>query len=154
MLSLYFRRFPFSFDEISTMADEFSGAHLWNPYLWLCLKAILIAGWLGWLACAMGKFLLTLVTPSIGMSRLESVVFGCGLGFGCLSQLVLAVGLAGGWYPRVFWGILIGLSVLVEIFHRPIAFSMPPVDGRRPEPYPRIWLAILVLFFLVFVWPI
>jgi len=78
------------------------------------LLDLLAAGWLVLVGLGLGSWLLNRVLPT-GLSLLERLVFGTGLGLGALGLLAFGLGLLGLFHPAVAYGITVTLSVVVAL---------------------------------------
>ena len=75
------------------------------------LLDLLVAGWLVFMALAMGTWFLRRFLP-INLSFIETLIFGAGLGLGVLGLLSLALGLIGLFHPIVVYSVTLVLSVV------------------------------------------
>ena len=107
---------PFSVPQLVALLED-PAAWLALDFAWSSVfRSLLDVGtavWLNLIAWGMGSALLKLLP--IQMNRLETAVFGTGLGFGALGLWVFFLGLVGGFNLTALWGTM-GIATLLTIW--------------------------------------
>jgi hypothetical protein len=129
--------------------DSFFGASFFHAYFFKAILSAAVALWIFWAALQGGRRLLALVAPRSSFTALETWALGPLLGLGAIAFLTFFLGAVHLWYDALFWGLLIG-ATLVFVF-RPA----PPLRieaGGAPTPGRGLWVILLSLWAALLFW--
>src|SRR2546425_201956 len=76
----YFRQSPPLLEYFISFLKQYSEFSLWHPYTVKAVAALLLAGWIAWIAIKCGAELLRKLLPGVEISQLEERIFSASLG--------------------------------------------------------------------------
>jgi hypothetical protein len=104
------------------------------------LLDIAVALWIAWVALGVGIYGLKWLDLALD-SALATLLYGLGLGFGCLGLLVLFLGLLGWLQTTVIYALMI---LLTAVTHQPVIRFLPRIRPSRPSKLAWLYLSLAV----------
>lgn len=136
------------FDMFVDMVDRLTTMGFFHAYTPVVLRGMVVAVIMALVAYQLGSFLAKRLLGS-DLPVLERWTIGSALGYGALALLTFLLGVAHLWQARVFAGVLVALALFFLIKERTPWQDAAGV-AAAPGPWRKIWIVMLVLFFLLF----